>query len=295
MQITIYTDGACDIHAANRPGGWAAILVARDSASSLLTETVVSGGSELTTNNQMELQAVIEGLKLLREPTKLSIASDSRYVIDVASGKKNAKANQDLWREYRSLAARHDISWTFIRGHKGHVYNERCDKLAVAEKKKRATPANSGAVDMPARKSDIQIYLSTRYAWAKKLSVWAAVFQRGDKVEELSGRMPGTTEQEAVLLAAIRCLESMPLNASVSLLTAQEYLSKGMNTWTRSWMAMGWKTRAGKPVKYQRHWQALLKLAGEREVDFFFVKSRSDEPHFQRGAKLTAALLHSAK
>ena len=68
MQITIYTDGACDIHAENKPGGWAAILQAIDDQGDLLKETVISGGAEHTTNNQMELTAVIEGLKKLSEP-----------------------------------------------------------------------------------------------------------------------------------------------------------------------------------------------------------------------------------
>ena len=103
LQITIYTDGACDIHAANKPGGWAAILLATDADGNTQKERVISGGAETTTNNQMELRAVIEALKRLREPSEVRIVSDSRYVIDIASGKKKALTNADLWREYREL------------------------------------------------------------------------------------------------------------------------------------------------------------------------------------------------
>ena len=291
MQITIYTDGACDIHAANRPGGWAAILVAADDAGAVIEETVISGGAEMTTNNRMELNAAIEGLKLLRQAATVRIVSDSRYVIDIASGRKRARTNADLWREYREVAAGHDIRWSHIAGHSGHVYNERCDKLAVAEKNKLARPAAPHA----ARESEVQIYLSTRYAAAKRLSVWAAAVVHGARIDEMSGRYPGKTEQEAALLAARTCLESIGSAQSVTLFTAQEYLSKGMTQWTRNWMRTGWKTREGKPVKYREHWQALVKLAGERDTAFIFVKARKEQPHFQRGAKLTAALLKGAE
>ena len=84
MQITIYTDGACDIHADNRPGGWAAILCASNKNGEIEKETVIRGGCERTTNNQMELTAVIEGLKQLQSVRhRVTIVTDSRYVIDI--------------------------------------------------------------------------------------------------------------------------------------------------------------------------------------------------------------------
>ena len=81
MQIKIYTDGACDVHADNKPGGWAAILQATGDDGAVVKEKVISGGAENTTNNQMELTAVIEGLKLLTHATKLTIVTDSLTVI----------------------------------------------------------------------------------------------------------------------------------------------------------------------------------------------------------------------
>ena len=292
LQITIYTDGACDIHAANKPGGWAAILLATDADGKAQKERVISGGAEMTTNNQMELRAVIEALKRLRQPAEARIVTDSRYVIDIASGKKRALTNAKLWREYRDLAASHSIDWRYVAGHSGHRFNERCDAIAVAEKNKLARKSADSTV--AARPSDIQIYLSTRYAGAKRLSVWAAVITDGAGSRELSGSQQGKTEQETVLLAAIQCIGGQPAASSVALFTAQEYLSKGMNQWTRGWRANGWKTRDGKPVKYRDHWRTLAAFMRERDLQCIFVKARKGKPHFQRGAELTAALLKSA-
>ena len=101
MQITLYTDGACDIHADNQPGGWAAILCAVNEKGKVIKETVISGGQEMTTSNQMELTAVIEGLKRLQSPIDITIVTDSKYVIDIASRNKTSiEANKALWREY---------------------------------------------------------------------------------------------------------------------------------------------------------------------------------------------------
>ena len=140
MQITIYTDGACDIHADNQPGGWAAILRAADASGAIVKETVLSGGAESTTNNQMELTAVIEGIKALKKPAEVTIFTDSRYVIDIARKAKGAKLNRALWQAFFDIAGPHQIDWRFVKGHAGDALNERCDRLAVAEKNRRAKP-----------------------------------------------------------------------------------------------------------------------------------------------------------
>ena len=82
MQITIYTDGASDIHADNQPGGWGTILVVADDNGKVIDETILSGGEEMTTNNRMELMAVIEGLKALKKTKSVKVVSDSKYVIE---------------------------------------------------------------------------------------------------------------------------------------------------------------------------------------------------------------------
>ena len=292
MQISLYTDGACDIHAANQPGGWAAILQATSEDGELVKERVASGGAERTTNNKMELTAVVEGLSLLTRPAMLTIHSDSRYVIDIARGAKKPVKNRKLWQAYLELAAHHMIDWKYVAGHSGDALNERCDRLAVAERRKFARPDPSATAHSAT--SAIQIYLSTQLQRKSKATAWAAVIVESGVVREVSGRLEGVSELEATLIGAIASLESLRSAESATLFTAQEYLSKGMNLWLAGWETRGWKTRGGEPVKYQRHWQRLRSMARGRKLEIRFTKQREDNPHFQRGKELAAARLQRA-
>ena len=293
MQITIYTDGACDHHAENRPGGWAAILRATDEHGKALKETVISGGAENTTNNQMELTAVIEGLKKLLSPSRVTIVTYSRYVIDIASEQKRKRKNAALWNAFSAASADHHIQWRYIEGHSGHLFNERCDKLAVAEKNRLVRNGDTGDRNsMP--HADIQIYLSTAYSRKRKSSAYSAVVVSRQVSADKSGILPGKTELECVLVGALACLRELPADQSVTVFTAQEYLSKGMTQWLPGWNARGWKTKTGEPVKYKSHWQALWQACQQRRVAFAFVKARDDEPNFTRGKSHCVELLNSA-
>ncbi|MBS0471534.1 MAG: ribonuclease HI [Proteobacteria bacterium] len=131
----MFTDGACSGNPG--PGGWGVILRAGS------TEKELSGGERATTNNRMEMMAVIKGLQALTKPTDISLYTDSRYVLDGATKwiigwKKNGwktadkkpVKNEDLWRTLDAEAARHSIRWHWVRGHDGHPENERVDALA---------------------------------------------------------------------------------------------------------------------------------------------------------------------
>ena len=133
--IDIYTDGACSGNPG--PGGWGAILRSGD------TEKELCGGEPQTTNNRMEITAVIEALRALKRPVEARVHTDSQYVQKGISEwihgwkrrgwKTAAKApvkNEDLWRELDRLAAPHRIEWVWVRGHAGHAENERADALA---------------------------------------------------------------------------------------------------------------------------------------------------------------------
>jgi ribonuclease HI len=133
--IDLFTDGACSGNPG--PGGWGAIL--RMGAH----EKELSGGDRATTNNRMELTAVIRGLEALKRPSAVTIHTDSRYVMDgltqwLPKWKKNGwktadkkpVKNDDLWRELDVLCAQHDLQWRWVRGHSGHPENERADALA---------------------------------------------------------------------------------------------------------------------------------------------------------------------
>jgi ribonuclease HI len=135
--IDIYTDGACRGNPG--PGGWAAVLSAGG------REKEISGAQLLTTNNRMELQAVIEALSALKRPAQVRLYTDSQYVRRgilewlpqwKARGWKTADRkpvkNQDLWQQLEAAAARHRIEWHWVPGHAGVPGNERCDALANA-------------------------------------------------------------------------------------------------------------------------------------------------------------------
>ena len=140
-EVVLYTDGACSGNPG--PGGWAFILRHLKSGK----ELVRNGGEVDTTNNRMELMAVIVGLRALNRPTTVELVSDSTYVLQgLSTWMKGWKAkgwmrreggtlkevkNVDLWQELDELISRHEVRFTHVRGHSGHPENERCDVLAV--------------------------------------------------------------------------------------------------------------------------------------------------------------------
>jgi ribonuclease HI len=296
MQITIYTDGACDIHAENKPGGWGTILVATDDNGEQIKETVLSGGKEMTTNNQMELMAVIEGLKSLTQPTNVTVVSDSKYVINTVTKNFKINVNKTLWQTYFKVAEPHTIDWKFVKGHAGHTYNERCDKLAVKERSKLAkSPTKSQSKQQAMTvNTPIKIYLSTQVSAKKKSTAWSAVIVHDNELQELSGYLSNTTELKGVLIGAIETLNSLESDEAITLYTAQEYLSKGMNEWMKGWLKKNWKNNTKSPVKYQEKWKTLLKLSQQQTTYFQFVKKRDDDPYFGRGKELTSLLIKRA-
>ena len=135
-EITIYTDGACSGNPG--PGGWGAILMYKD------VKKEISGGKKDTTNNVMELTAVTEALKLIKFPCKISIYSDSAYVVNaflqgwiynwLKKGWRTADGslvkNKELWEELYNFTKTHDITFIKVKGHSDNEFNNRCDELA---------------------------------------------------------------------------------------------------------------------------------------------------------------------
>ncbi len=135
-KITLVTDGACSGNPG--PGGWAALLRFGKH------EKMLSGGEAATTNNRMELTAVIEGLNALKEPCEVEIVVDSRYVMDAfeknwignwksngwMTADKKAVKNKELWIALDSALSKHKVGWKWVRGHNGHEDNERVDQAA---------------------------------------------------------------------------------------------------------------------------------------------------------------------
>ena len=135
-KVIIYTDGACSGNPG--PGGWGSILMMGEN------KREISGGKKDTTNNVMELTAVIEALKLLKRPCKVDLYSDSAYVVNaflqnwilswIKNGWKNSSKekvkNKELWQELFSLTKIHDVTFHKVKGHADNEYNNRCDELA---------------------------------------------------------------------------------------------------------------------------------------------------------------------
>ena len=135
--IYLYTDGAASGNPG--PGGYGVVLKCGEH------EKEMSGGDAMTTNNRMELTAAIEGLSALKEPCEVTLYSDSKYLVDAfllgwvegwrkagwRRGRDELK-NPDLWEKLYSLTEIHKVSFVWVKGHNGHDYNERCDRLATA-------------------------------------------------------------------------------------------------------------------------------------------------------------------
>jgi ribonuclease HI len=140
LSLFAYTDGACSGNPG--PGGWGALLQAKD-GETVLKERELNGGEADTTNNRMELLAAISALEALDRPSRITVVTDSAYVKGGITAwlhgwKRNGwktttrkpVKNEDLWRRLDEAAARHEVTWEWVKGHAGHPENERADELA---------------------------------------------------------------------------------------------------------------------------------------------------------------------
>ena len=147
-RVTVYTDGACSGNPG--PGGWGAILRYGS------REKELSGGEAETTNNRMELTAVISALEILKEPCRVEVYTDSRYIADaVEKGwlqdwkarrwrrKDGALKNHELWQRLEELMNIHRVTFIWVKGHAENEYNNRCDAMAVEESRKFRKPDDS--------------------------------------------------------------------------------------------------------------------------------------------------------
>ncbi len=138
FDVIIYTDGACSGNPG--PGGWAAILKQPATGK----ERQLWGGEKMTTNNRMELMAVISGLETIKKPSKVKVITDSQYVSkgmtewitkwiekNWRTAAKKPVKNADLWQKLLDVSDPHEVSWQWVAGHAGHPENEECDRLAV--------------------------------------------------------------------------------------------------------------------------------------------------------------------
>jgi len=314
--ITIYTDGACKGNPG--PGGWGAILQAAGAEKELF------GGVPDTTNNRMEMLAVIKGLEALTRPCEVEVYTDSRYVIQGCSewlegwkkrnwrtAQKEPVKNVDLWKVLDGLLGRHDVIFHWVKGHNGNRLNERADALAnkgVASLKHAgqsqsaqasgvaAPVASQGALDFNSAASclpPIRVYTdgSSRKT---KTGGWGVIIINQGVETEMSGHAFETTNNRMELEGPIRALEVLPAGRPAHITTDSQYVQKGIEEWIKDWRRRGWRTASNEPVKNVDLWKQLEALCAERKVTWAWVRGHNGDPYNERADALAQfASLHA--
>jgi ribonuclease HI len=285
--VTIYTDGGADPNPG--PGGWGAVLIHPASGSA----QELRGGEPHTTNNRMELTAAIRALEALRQPCRADMHTDSQYLRRgvtewlpgwIARGwrrKDGVLQNEDLWRRLADAAARHDVHWTWVKGHAGDPHNERADQLATAairEQRAAAAAAPKAGSQAAAAPPEHEVFL--RVSMTPRGGGWAALLRGAAGETVLSGGLPpgaAATSNALDLAAAAAALEELPAGASVAVHTVSDYLRHGAGRWLPGWRQRGWKTQEGGQVANRALWERLAAALAARRVIWPEVKGREVE------------------
>jgi ribonuclease HI len=289
-EVTIYTDGACDPNPG--PGGWAALLLFGEHRKTL------TGREAQTTNNRMELQAVISALEALKAPCRVKLHTDSEYVRRGVTewmrgwkakgwrtaGKKPVQ-NRDLWEALDAAMQRHQVEWFWVKGHAGDPHNEEVDRQAVSMIPRASLPTDDA--------SAAHVYAAASCLVDSPRGGWAAVVRQGEAVESLSGHEDDTSANRLHVLAIVRGLDRLPDGASVHVYTPSDYAAQGGQGWVDAWARSGWRTSAGKRVRHADLWQVVLAHKGRLRIHWHPLKdetARPDESHQAQAAARAAAL-----
>ena len=277
-EVVVYTDGACDPNPG--PGGWAAVLRFGT------REKELTGADPNTTNNRMELQAVIAALGALKQPCRVRLHTDSEYVQKgvtewlerwKAKGWKKV-ANRDLWEALEAATHRHTIEWEWVRGHAGDPLNERVDRLAVSMIPRSTLPLDD--------KEAAHVFTGVSCLGQTGPGGWAVVIRAGEAAQVLSGRETQTSANRLHLLAAAKGLEAVPEGSRVHLYTPSDYAAQGAQQWVKTWAAQGWRTKDGQPVKHREIWQALVAAGQAHHIEWHCLKGEVRPAESQRADEL---------
>ena len=291
-EVLIYTDGACDPNPG--PGGWGAILRSGSH------EKQLKGAAVHTTNNRMELQAVIAALGVLKRPSRVHLHTDSEYVQRgvteylarwkargwVTSNKRDV-ANRDLWEKLDQALQRHQITWHWVKGHAGDPLNEAVDRLAVSMIPRARLPLND--------REALHIFTGVSCLGPSGPGAWAVVLRTGEEVEGAvgageriwAGQETKTSANRLHLLAIAEGLAAVPTGAAVHVYTPSDYAAQGATHWIKAWAARGWRTKDGKAVKHKEIWQAIRAAAQARQVHWHCLKD-AERPAASLGAEARA-------
>ena len=274
-EVTVYTDGACDPNPG--PGGWAVVLLFGSQKKTL------TGGDLKTTNNRMELQAVIAGLQSLTRPCRVRLHTDSEYVRKGVTeylerwkakgwrtSAKQPVANRELWEALDEAAERHSVQWIWVKGHAGDLHNEEVDRLATGMIARPDLPTG----DLRAT----HIFVGASCLGASGPGGWAAVVRDGQAVRELTGREERTSANRLHLQAVVRGLGALPAGAAAHVYTPSDYVAQGAEHWVKQWARNGWQTKDGQPVKHSDLWQAIRQAGQEHRLEWHCLKNEAARP-----------------
>ncbi len=293
--IQIYTDGGCKPNPG--PGGWGAII-RFDSH-----EWLLSGNNPRTTNNRMEMQAAVAALALLGSlfgRCQVELYTDSEYLrqgitdwIDQwvenqwRTQQGEAVKNKRLWHMLHELTQRHTINWHWLRGHAGHLHNERADRLATQARAALHSPFSSApeapSVDSP----QVDIFVKASYRHAQRTGGWAVVLRLGDHDRTLARHERGVTANALLIRAATAGLEALTRPCSAAVYSDADYLIRGASQWVKNWLARGWVTREGRPVANRSEWESLLEAARPHAISWRLA-SPDTTPELAQAAELAA-------
>jgi ribonuclease HI len=251
----------------------------------------LSGGEEDTTNNRMELTAAIKALSALDGSWQVTLITDSQYLRQgistwisrwKAEGWKTKDRgdvkNRDLWESLAAEIDRHEMTWSWTRGHAGDRWNERADKLASA-----AIPRGP----LPLDETDaVHLFAAVAFSGKKNRGGWGVVLRFGEHSKELSGREDNTSANRMHLRSAIAGLEALKRRSKVHLYTTSDYLADGATKWVENWKRRGWKTREGKAVSHRDLWQLLDRLTQQHVVHWHTIPRDDRTPEGDQAKSL---------
>ncbi len=273
--VTIYSDGACSPNPG--PGGWGAVLIYRHGS-----PVELSGYGGQTTNNRMELTAVVKALSSLDCSYKVTLFTDSQYVKNgitswinswqrknwQTAGKKPVK-NVDLWKALLTESGKHEVDWKWIRGHTSNKWNERADELAVAARLAGDGSAPAATIGKEEQQTDtIHLYTGVTCKHSTGVGSWSLILCWRHHVKIMGQKVTGMTANQLYIKAVIEGLSGLTKQFPVEVHTHSGYLRDGATTWLTGWKKRNWRTREGGAVSNKEQWQELSRLLDLHDVRF---------------------------
>ncbi len=294
-QVQVYTDGGCKPNPG--PGGWGAIIRFGHH------EWLLSGNDPHTTNNRMEMQAAVAALGLLGSVfgrCQVELYTDSEYLRqgitdwieqwaqnEWQTQKGEAVKNKRLWRLLYDLTRRHTITWHWLKGHAGHLHNERADRLASQARAALRTPSPLLAGPSEAKEPEVEIYVKASYHQPQGIGGWGTVLRKEDHVRTISGQERGMSANAMLIRAATEGLGTLTRPCSVVIYSDADYLIRGASQWIKGWVARGWLTRDGSPVANRAEWESLIEAGRPHDVSWR-LGHPDDVPELAQAGELAA-------